>query len=463
MPLTVFTRTIKSFERDCRAVGDGSTDNARAWTLALGHMAWGDHVEAGPGIFNYSNSPIFNTKNGGFHGAGPGGNAPGYGGAVGTVLRHTGTSHNFQVGGGACDMEFSDFALTSLYRKSGDAAEIFLGDRSTKTMFRRINIFYPNVGVRQEAGVHNHFERTCVFSPYGYAGWYATGIQGGNRNEGLTLSACESYTPHKRTPMPEATTLKNYATTSTFNQSDYAFVSGWLMECYTGGTKGASAPAIPAMTYAQDHTGVFIQDGSVTWALVCKSDYAAADADSWGDFLTLNNQCRMVEGIHAVRMRNTRPGASASSRPKKLVVSEAQSDHHAGHACNIIECGSINIHDNEFESIRGAGVYLGSGTENRKISHNDFPNCDLGGIVTQDAWPWNNRDMVFGNTPNDGVIARGTQGSIRFDATWALNLIANRRIGGVEYQWHLGVQDDGDCEVRQDLPNGNIVQTWPKV
>lgn len=461
--LTLINRTIKSFEDDFAAVGDDVTDNAPSIALAMRWMAGGGNVEAGPGLFRYSDWPAFSFRSGGFHGAGPGGELYAYAsGAKGTILRHIGTGHGLSFVSGARDMEFTGFALHPVYRKSGDNAEIFLGDRATNIAFRKLKIAYPNVAVRQEAGVHNLMQEVIVFAPHGSSGWYATGIAGGNRNEGLTLVDCESYTPHKRSPMPEAATFKPYATTSAFNQSDYSIVSGWLMECYTAGTKGASAPSIPAMTYAHEHTTVFVNDGSIVWGLVCKADYAAVDADSWGDYVTVVRG-RMLEGINAVRMKNMRSGASSASRPKKMVIDGMQNDHNAGHACNIVECGSFALKNSEIESARGAAVYFGSGTAKRRAIGNEFQSCDQGGIVTEAAWPWTLNDMIASNTPNDGVIARAENGSIRFDCTYALNLIANRRISGTEYQWHLGVQDDGDCEVRQDLPNGNVAQTWLKV
>jgi hypothetical protein len=458
--LTLINRTIKSFERDCLAVGDGATDNAPAWMIAAGLMAWGHHVEAGPGLFNYSEAPVLNFRSGGFHGAGPGGELPFYTGSRGTILRHTKTDdHSLKFGPKARTMEFSDFALDPVYRKTGDAAEIFLDDRATSLVFRRIDINYANVAVRSVAAVHNHMEKVKIFAPHGSSGWYATGINGGNRNEGLTLTDCESYTPHKRAPMPEAATLKDYATTSTFAQSDYSIVSGWLMECYTGGDKGASPPSIPPMTYSWEHTGVLIEDGSIVWALVCKADYAAVDADSWGDYVTLT-RCRLLEGIHAVRMRNDRSGASSASRPQEMVIRDMQNDHNAGHGCKIIECGGFDMQGSKIDTARGAAVWVGNGTANRVIIGNRMPNCDLGPIVTEPGVTWGPNDMVLGNTPNDGIFARGGLGHARMDTDYGVNQILSRKIGGVEYQWHFGVKSNGGFEIRQDLPNAQVVGDW---
>ena len=451
---------IKKFVEDFNAVGDDATDNYPAALQAVGHMAWGGHVESGPGVFRVSDWPEMNMCNGGFHGAGPGGNLPNYTtGALGTVVRHTVDADFWKFGSGARDLEFSGFALQPVLKKTGTNAEIVFKDRSNTIHFKKIRGNYPNVFARNEGGVHHIMEDAHIFAPSGSSGWYAKGAPSGNRSEGLTLVRCTSYTPHKVNLAPEANNLKDYAATTVWTTGWWTFAGGWLLQCTQGGTRGASFPGVPAFTNAADHTGSEIIDGGVKWNAVCKADYAAVDADTKGDYFTLL-LCRLLQGVHAVRMRNSL-STNPADRPKEMLIYGGQWDHNAGNSCQIEECASFQF-DGRIDSTRGYGIWFGSGTARRMVNPSRIANCDLGQIGTQDAWPWKADDCILGMTPLDGVLMRGPQGDFQLDFfnTDARNMIWRSRdpsTGAILQQWSDRILPNGDM-LRRDDTGPNVAQ-----
>lgn len=451
-----FKRNTKRLHRDFGAQPDNETNNDPAALMAAGWMAWGGFVEddaGGPYCFD-SPWPAIKTKNGGFFGAGAGGSlVDGFKGPWGTCLRPRFAGELITLDG-AEHTHWRDFSIWPVpHVASGAQIKIF--NRANRNRIERVRGLFPNIFAHVENAVWNEFVRCDVIDPFGNAAWYVRGAPSGpDRNEEVILSGCTSYTTHNLPDMVEATTLADRANNAAVTVGHYRRFSWGLAQCVVSGTTGASEPALPAFVNSEHRSYQQITDGTAKFVFLCKPDLAGVLMGNGGNYVIIKDVCKFLEGVHAVKA--TSEGGSV---PKILHIESMQVDHNAGDSLRLDAVTEVRVDPGcKIDSARGRPYYIGAACDRFSV----FPthqNCDLPALNDAGFGPWKQCGATL---PEYGYLVDGAIGATRFDGNWGANQIITRKIGGVTYQWHFGVRDNGDFEVRQDLPVGNVVQVWPK-
>lgn len=456
MTITIFTRSIKDAVHHFRAVGDDATDNYASAILAVRHIDGGGYVEWPRGKYRFSAFPELNVRNGGIIGEGSGGTTWPPTAPIGTCFRHTGTGDFMRLGPSAADLVLRDFLFWPVQAKTS-GAELRLANRANNNKFIRVRALCPHRFAHIEAAVFTRFEDCHVFAPAGDAAWYISGAPDGSRkNEETVLIACSSYTPTQPGVTMEAGTISDWAPNTSVPLGRVLRTATDLWQVAQAGTTGAVAPSQPAYPSSESRTSQQVTDGSAKLVFYCRADLAGVLVDSGGDYVNIDQFCKFLQGVHAVKTQHALGGGTTA--PTRISISKLQVDHNAGHALYFTAGTRIFVQpDTMIDSARGSPYWIGSGCDKFSIFPH-YEGCDAAPVNNAG----NNLSKADGAAIPQGTVLKGSLGNVRADANYGVSQLLVRKIGGVTYQWHFGIKDNGDFEVRQDLPVGNVGQTWPK-
>lgn len=455
MTLTLFSRSIKDACAHFGAVGDDATDNYASALLVARHIANGGYVEWPRGKYRFSAFPEINGRNGGIIGEGSGGTTWPPTEKIGTCFRHAGAGDFLRLGSSAADLVLRDFIFWPVQAKTS-GAEIRLANRANNNKFIRVRALCPYRFAHVEAAVFTRFEDCHVFAPAGDAAWYVSGMADNSyKNEDTMLIACSSYTPTQAGVTMEAGTISDWTPGTAVPLGRVLRTTTDLWQVVQAGTTGAIAPTQPVYPSSESRSSQQINDGTAKLVFYCHANLAGVLVDSGGDYVNIDQFCKFLQGVHAVKTQHTMGGSTTA--PTRITVSKLQVDHNAGHALYFAAGTRIFVQpDTMIDSARGSPYWIGSGCDKFAIFPH-YEGCDAAPVNNAG----NNLSKADGAAIPQGTVLKGSLGNVRADANYGVSQLLVRKIGGVDYQWAFGINAAGGFFVQQTLPVNQTVQTWP--